>query len=263
MTAAAPVLAVTDAQKRYGRITALDGVSLHVAPGELVALLGPNGAGKSTLFQLLTGLFVPDAGRIEVAGFDLRDAPVAALRHIGVVFQQPTLDLDLGVVANLSFFCRLQGLTGAESGPRIRAALARAGLADRARDRARNLSGGNRRKLELIRALLHRPRVLLLDEPTVGLDPASRADLLEQVLALCAEQSVGVLWATHLVEEAERAARVLVLHQGRLLAEGPPAALTSAHGASGLAEAFLGLTGAENGRTSLGSLSLSLSLSLS
>ena len=239
-----PVLAVADARKHYGRVKALDGVSLSVQPGEFVALLGPNGAGKSTLFQLLTGLFVADAGDIHVAGHDLRRDPVSALRHIGVVFQQPTLDLDLTLAGNLTFFCRLQGMPRSEAGPRIAEALARAGLAERAGDRVRDLSGGNRRKVELMRALLHRPRVLLMDEPTVGLDPASRADLLAQVRSLCAEQSVGVLWATHLVEEAEGAHRVLVLHRGRLLAEGSPAELIGAAGAATLAETFLGLTGA-------------------
>ncbi|MCG6860483.1 MAG: ATP-binding cassette domain-containing protein [Chromatiaceae bacterium] len=236
------ILEVSDLCKQYGKVKALDGVSVSLDEGELVALLGPNGAGKSTLFQLLTGLFVPDSGFLRVAGHDLRREPVAALRHIGVVFQQPTLDLDLSLRGNLQFFCRLQGVDGATARERIDAALARVGLADRRHDRVRDLSGGNRRKVELIRALLHRPRVLLMDEPTVGLDPASRHTLLTEVLSLCKEQGVGVLWATHLVEEAEQAHRVLVLHQGRKLAEGTPEALVAASVADTLAAAFLQMT---------------------
>ncbi|MCB1774240.1 MAG: ATP-binding cassette domain-containing protein [Gammaproteobacteria bacterium] len=236
------VLAFDGVHKAYGRVKALNGISLSVEAGEFVALLGPNGAGKSTLFQLLTGLFAADSGDIRVAGEDLRAAPVAALRHIGVVFQQATLDLDLSVEGNLRFFCRLQGVPGPVAAERIDAALVKIGLADRRQDRVRALSGGNRRKVELVRALLHRPRVLLMDEPTVGLDPASRHALLEDVHALCREQAVGVLWATHLVEEAEPADRVIVMHQGRKLAEGAPAKLVTDSGAGSLAAAFLSMT---------------------
>ncbi|MDN5862060.1 MAG: ABC transporter ATP-binding protein, partial [Salinisphaera sp.] len=171
-------LAVEDVSKSYGNLKALDGVSLAVAPGEFVALLGPNGAGKSTLFQLLTGLFVPDAGRIRVAGFDMRDNGRAALAALGVVFQQPTLDLDLTVRANLMFHARMHGM-GRPAAKRAAEELERVGLRERARDAARTLSGGNRRKVELARALMHEPPILLMDEPTVGLDPASRRMLVD------------------------------------------------------------------------------------
>lgn len=236
------ILSLADVRKSYGEREALKGVSLTIRPGEFVALLGPNGAGKSTMFQLLTGLFNADAGAIRVCGQDIRHSPVAALSSIGVVFQQTTLDMDLSVEANLVFHCRLHGIDRREASVRIAEALERLGLAARARDPVRALSGGNRRKVELARAQLHRPAVLLMDEPTVGLDPASRRQLLDEVLALC-KRGAAVLWATHLVEEAEEADRVVVLHAGKVLADGSPAALVQSAGSATLAEAFLNMTG--------------------
>src|SRR5262249_36332053 len=213
------------ARQSNGARKALDGVSLAVDAGEFVALLGPNGAGKTTLFQLLTGLFVADGGRITVGEQDIRRSAVAVLAALGVVFQQPTLDLDLTVRGNLRFHARLHGLGGRRARSRIEDELARVGLAAEADRLCRTLSGGNRRTVELARALLHDPRLLLMDEPTVGLDPASRRSLLDSVRAQCRERELGVLWATHLVDEAEGADRVLVLHQGRLLSAGTPAEL--------------------------------------
>ena len=235
------LLSVRGVSKSYGARPALKGVDLEVRAGEFVALLGPNGAGKSTLFQLLTGLFNADAGEVRVCGQDMRVAPVRALGRIGVVFQQMTLDMDLSVEANLVFHARLHGIGGAQAKARIADALARLGLAERRGDRVRELSGGNRRKVELARALVHQPSVLLMDEATVGLDPASRRHLLDEVLALRAS-GVGVLWASHLVDEAEAADRVLVLHKGELLAQGTPAELVAASGCATLAEAFLKMT---------------------
>jgi len=240
-----PLLELADVRKSYGAREALRGVSLAVARGEFVALLGPNGAGKSTLFQLLTGLFNADAGRIAVCGHDIRRDPVAALAGIGVVFQQATLDMDLSVEANLSFHARLHGLGRNEARTRIADALQRVGLTGRAADPVRELSGGNRRKVELARALVHRPAVLLMDEATVGLDPASRRQLLDEVLRLRG-LGVAVLWATHLVDEAEAADRAVVLHLGRVLADAPPAALAAAAGCATLAEAFLKMTGGDS-----------------
>lgn len=235
-------LEVDTVSKSYGGLVALDQLSLAVAQGEFVALLGPNGAGKSTLFQLLTGLFVPDAGAIEVAGHDMRRDSRAALAKLGVVFQQPTLDLDLSVVANLRFHARLHGM-GARAKARIDDELARIGQSERAKDAARALSGGNRRKIELARALLHEPALLLMDEPTVGLDPGSRELLVNYVHKLCADRGMGVLWATHLVDEAERAHRVIVLHKGQRIAVDTPRALCAQTRTDSLGDAFLGLTG--------------------
>ena len=235
------LLSVRGVSKSYGARPALKGVDLEVRAGEFVALLGPNGAGKSTLFQLLTGLFNADAGEVRVCGQDMRVAPVRALGRIGVVFQQMTLDMDLSVEANLVFHARLHGIGGAQAKARIADALARLGLAERRGDRVRELSGGNRRKVELARALVHQPSVLLMDEATVGLDPASRRHLLDEVLGLRAS-GVGVLWASHLVDEAEAADRVLVLHKGELLAQGTPAELVAASGCATLAEAFRKMT---------------------
>jgi ABC-2 type transport system ATP-binding protein len=237
------VLRCREVSKRYGRAVALDAVSLQVSPGEMVALLGPNGAGKTTLFQLLTGLFVADSGSVEVLGADMRREPVRALSKLGVVFQQPALDLNLSVRASLRFHADLHGLPASVSRPRIEALLARFGLAELAGKLARELSGGNRRKVELLRALVHEPRLLLMDEATVGLDPASRAQLLDEVLQARSERGLGVLWATHLVDEAERAQRVIVLHKGKVLWDGDAPALCAAQGAPTLQAAFLKLTG--------------------
>ena len=159
-------------------------MSFAAQPGEFIALLGPNGAGKSTLFQLLSGLFTADSGRIEVMGHDMTRDPVPALARLGIVFQQPTLDLELSVTANLLFHAGLHGIPRAVAQARIEKELARLGLADRAHDKTAQLSGGNRRRVELARALLHEPRVLLMDEATVGLDPASRSDLLKLLLSM-------------------------------------------------------------------------------
>ncbi len=246
---AAKVLDVESVSKSYGPRKALDNVTMEVGTGEFVALLGPNGAGKTTLFQLLSGLFVSDSGEILIRGHDIRRDPIAALAGMGVVFQQPTLDLDLTVQSNLLFHCRLHGLRSKRAHARIAEELQRLGLEDRAREPVRALSGGNRRKIELARALLHDPHVLLMDEATVGLDPASRTSLLRYVHELCITRGMGVLWATHLVDEAEQASRVLVLHEGRLLASGPPAHLVGVAGAGSLSEAFLSMTGVNPEKT--------------
>jgi len=238
-----PALLLDSVVKTYGSIRAVDGVSLQAMPGEFIALLGPNGAGKSTLFQLLSGLFVPDSGRIEIMGQDMLRDPVPALAKLGIVFQQPTLDLELTVTGNLLFHAGLHGISRAVAKPRIEKELARLGLADRAHDKTAQLSGGNRRRVELARALLHEPRVLLMDEATVGLDPASRSDLLKLILSLRTERGVAVLWATHLCDEVGDADRVIVLHRGKVLADTTPQQLVANSGKATIEQAFLAMTG--------------------
>ena len=239
----APALLLDSVVKTYGAIRAVDGVSFSAAPGEFIALLGPNGAGKTTLFQLLSGLFVPDAGRIEIMGQNMLRDPVPALAMLGIVFQQPTLDLELTVTGNLLFHAGLHGIPRAMAKQRIAAELARLGLTERAHDKASQLSGGNRRRVELARALLHDPRVLLMDEATVGLDPASRRDLLKLLLSMRTDRSVAVLWATHLCDEVANADRVIVLHRGKVLADTTPAELIAKAGVSTVEQAFLAMTG--------------------
>jgi ABC-2 type transport system ATP-binding protein len=238
----APALLLDNVVKTYGPIRAVDGVSLNAFAGEFIALLGPNGAGKSTLFQLLSGMFLPDSGRIEIMGQNMLANPVPALAKLGIVFQQPTLDLELTVTGNLLFHAGLHGISRAVAKPRIEKELARLGLTERAHDKAAELSGGNRRRVELARALLHEPRVLLMDEATVGLDPSSRNDLLKLILAMRRERSVAVLWATHLCDEVSDADRVVVLHRGKILADAPPAQFVSSADATTIEQAFLRMT---------------------
>src|ERR1700678_2557253 len=240
----APALLLDNVVKTYGAVRAVDGISLTASAGEFIALLGPNGAGKTTLFQLLSGLFVPDSGRIAIMGHDMRRDPVPVLAKLGIVFQQPTLDLELTVTGNLLFHAGLHGIPRAVARPRIAKELARLGLAERAHDKASRLSGGNRRRVELARALLHEPRVLLMDEATVGLDPASRSELLQLMVAMRAERSVAVLWATHLCDEVANADRVIVLHRGKVLADTTPADLMAKASTSTIEQAFLIMTAA-------------------
>lgn len=238
-------LIIRDLVKAFGTRRAVDGVSFSVGAGEFVALLGPNGAGKSTLFQILSGLFVADAGSALVVGHDISLDPVRALKELAIVFQQPALDLDLTVTANLQFQCDLHGIPRPEARRRIAHWQERFGLAERAGEACRDLSGGMRRKVELTRALLSEPQLLLMDEATVGIDPASRAAILSDVRALCRERAMGVLWATHLVDEAEAADRILVMAAGRVKFDGTAEALMKRDGHAGLTDAFLALTRAE------------------
>jgi ABC-2 type transport system ATP-binding protein len=189
-------------------------------PGTLSALLGPNGAGKSTLLQLLTGLFNSDQGQVVVNGHAMNTHPARALACLGVVFQQSALDLDLSVRANLMYHSDLHGMPRSAAMQQMEHLLQVMGLSDQTATVTRQLSGGNRRKVELVRALMHRPKVLLMDEATVGLDPASRHQLLATVRELCKWQGLAVLWATHLIEEVKVADRLLLLHKGRVRFEG-------------------------------------------
>jgi ABC-2 type transport system ATP-binding protein len=202
-----------------------------VDPGRFTALLGPNGAGKSTLVALLTGLFVPDAGQIAILDRDIASQPGEALARMGIVFQAQTLELDLSVHQNMRYFAALHGISNRAVGERVDTCLARMGL-ERGGERVRNLNSGHRRRLEIARALLHRPRVLLLDEPTVGLDVPSRSAIVE----------ITVLWATHLVDEVWPEDRVAVLHRGRIKGSGSVTEILDLTGAADVLQAFKQLT---------------------
>lgn len=238
-------LVITGLAKSFGARRAVDSVSFGVASGEFVALLGPNGAGKSTLFQMLSGLFVPDEGTAVVAGADIGQSSIPALAKLAIVFQQPALDLDLSIAANMRFQTDLHGIARTEAKTRIAHWLERFGLTERANETCRQLSGGTRRKVELARALLSEPQLLLMDEATVGIDPASRASILSDVKALCRERGMGVLWATHLVDEAEAADRIVVMAAGKVRFDGTPKELIKQNKQSNLTNAFLDLTRAE------------------
>ncbi|WP_236187381.1 ABC transporter ATP-binding protein [Pseudomonas protegens] len=234
-------LEVSQLSFAYGPRQALDQVSLSLAPGRFAALLGPNGAGKSTLIALLTRLYDLQQGDIRVGGCSLRNAARAALRQLGVVFQQSTLDLDLSVEQNLHYHAALHGLSRRQGQARIDAELARQGLTERRRDSVRALNGGHRRRVEIARALLHQPRLLLLDEASAGLDPASRLALNRHIRQLCQEQRLSVLWTTHLLDEVQADDQLLILHQGRLVASGVANAISQQQGGD-LSAAFARLT---------------------
>ncbi|MBW8353253.1 MAG: ATP-binding cassette domain-containing protein [Pseudomonas sp.] len=234
-------LEVSQLSFAYGPRQALDQVSLSLAPGRFAALLGPNGAGKSTLIALLTRLYDLQQGDIRVGGCSLRNAARAALRQLGVVFQQSTLDLDLSVEQNLHYHAALHGLSRRQGQARIDAELARQGLSERRRDSVRTLNGGHRRRVEIARALLHEPRLLLLDEASAGLDPASRLALNRHIRQLCQEQRLSVLWTTHLLDEVQADDQLLILYQGRLVASGVASAISEEQGGD-LGTAFARLT---------------------
>jgi ABC-2 type transport system ATP-binding protein len=226
----------------YGKRKALDAVSFAIPPATFSVLLGLNGAGKSTLFSLITRLYPIQHGNIRIFDHDISNAPSKALRLLGVVFQPRTLDLDLSVLQNLTYHAALHGIGSREARASATDVLARIGLSDRAGEKVRKLSGGQMRRVEIARALLHRPRLLLLDEPTVGLDIKARADILDHVRGLVAQQGVSVVWATHLVDEIAHEDDVIVLHQGRMLAHGPVSRLVEQSGATDIRAAFTRLT---------------------
>ncbi len=233
----------------YGPRPALRDISFAIRAREFTVLLGLNGAGKSTLFSLTTRLYAHRSGAIRIFGAGIDDDPAAALSRMGIVFQQPTLDLDLTVEQNLRYHAALHGLPRAGLEARLSTELDRVGLADRRRDKARQLSGGPRRRVEIARALLHEPRLLLLDEPTVGLDVAARQFLLDHVRALCRDQGLAVLWATHLIDEVGEDAHVIVLHKGSILANGPAQEVIAASKATSMRQAFDALLRASDSKS--------------
>lgn len=224
---APPVIAVQNLVHRYESRTALNGVSFDVRPAELFGLLGPNGSGKTTLFRILSTLMVPTGGRAVVMGCDVAQDPATVRRQIGVVFQAQSVDPKLTAYENLWHQGHLYGLRGSSLKKRVGEILARVGLADRAKERVETFSGGMQRRIELAKGLLHHPGVLLLDEPTTGLDPGARRDLWQYLQILRDEERVSVLVTTHLMEEAEKCDRLAIMNEGNLVALGTPSALKS------------------------------------
>jgi ABC-2 type transport system ATP-binding protein len=229
--------------KDFGRVRALDQLDLEVHEAEFFGLLGPNGAGKTTTVHLFATLLTPTRGAARVAGYDTMREGLAVRRHIGLVFQETTLDRDLTVEENLRFAARLWNLPDRRAGPRIETLLEQFGLAARRAARVRTLSGGERRAADLARGLLHEPRVLFLDEPTAGLDPRARRALWELVGRLRRTSRLTVFLTTHHVEEAEPCDRVAVMDRGRLAALGAPAELKQTTGAPSLEAVFFARTG--------------------
>lgn len=238
----APVLELNDVSFAHPGGFTLDGIGFTLRRGQFAALLGPNGAGKTTLLSLITRLFDPRRGTIRIDGLPLVGRGPQAMARIGVVFQQPTLDLDLSVRQNLVYAGRLWGLSRRAMAARIEEALARFGLSGRAADKIRMLNGGHRRRVELARALLHEPALLVMDEPTVGLDIPSRHSLVEHVHGLCREKGIAVLWATHLIDEVHAGDRVILIGGGRIRADGTVEQVVEAAGAKSLSTAFNLLT---------------------
>ena len=224
------MIEVKNLTHRYGDRVALSNVSFEVKKSEIFGLLGPNGGGKSTLFRILSTMMVPTEGKATIAGFDVVRDPGAVRRHVGVVFQTQSLDKALTVEENLRAQGHLHGLSGAVLRERMEAAMQRLGLLDRRKDLVDTLSGGLRRRVEIAKALLHRPQVLLMDEASSGLDPAARRDVSRHVETLRQTEGVTILLTTHILEEADRCDRLVLLHQGNIVAQGTPDELRSSIG---------------------------------
>lgn len=224
------MIQVQNLTHRYGDRVALSDVSFDVKKGEIFGLLGPNGGGKSTLFRILSTMMVPTEGRALIAGFDVERSPAEVRRRVGVVFQTQSLDKALTVQENLRAQGHLHGLSGAILGDRMERAMERLGISDRRKDLVETLSGGLRRRVEIAKALLHQPQVLLMDEASTGLDPAARRDLSRHVESLRESEGVTILLTTHILEEADKCDRLILLHQGKIVAQGSPSQLRSSIG---------------------------------
>ena len=197
-------LEITEVSHYFGSFCALDNVSVDISPGDFTVLLGLNGAGKTTLYSLITRLYNNISGSVKIYGYDVRDQSSEALKNIGVVFQQPTLDLDLSIKENLHYHASLHGISVKQASRRIEDEMNRINMLEKINMKVRSLSGGQRRRVEIARSLLHKPKLLLLDEPTVGLDIGSRQMILSHVKQLCKEENLAVLWATHLIDEIDK-----------------------------------------------------------
>ncbi len=225
-----PVVQVESLTHRYGDRVALDNVTFDVERASMFALLGPNGGGKTTLFKILTTLLRPSSGAARIVGADVIRDKNRVRERIGIVFQDPSLDGKLTVFENMTHQGHLYGLSGASLATRCQELLRRLNIADRATDRVEKLSGGLRRRVELAKSLLHRPEVLILDEPGTGLDPAVRASFMNHLAELRDREGVTCLLTTHLMDEAQRCDRIGFLDHGRLVALDPPAVLTGTIG---------------------------------
>jgi ABC-2 type transport system ATP-binding protein len=225
-----PAIEISHLAHRYGEFVAIADLSLSIAAGEIFVLLGPNGSGKTTLFRVLSTLIPLQSGEANILGFNLRFEQDAIRRRLGVVFQAPSVDKKLTVVENLYHCGRLYGVLGSELRRRADEMLARLGLAERRKDLVETLSGGLRRRVELAQSMLHRPRLLLLDEPSTGLDPGARSDVWQYLEQVRQEDGVTVVLTTHLLDEAERADRIAIMHQGKLVALDTPTELQAAVG---------------------------------
>jgi len=239
---AAIALSVDDLSFSYASKKTLDHVSFKILPGECTLLLGPNGAGKSTLFSLITRLYDSRDGHIELCGFDIKRQTRKALACLGIVFQQTTLDMDLTVMQNLHYHTALHGIGSKLAKQRIQLELERLNLYDRRFEKVRHLNGGHKRRVEIARALLHKPSLLLLDEPTVGLDVPSRQAIVEYVHQLARDENLAVLWASHLIDEIYPDDHLIVLHQGRIKANGTVNQVLQQTGADLVKDAFYQLT---------------------
>lgn len=246
--AATLALEVADVSHSFGDKKVLDNVSLTLPRGAFTVLLGLNGAGKSTLFSLITRLYDNVSGEIRILGHDVRRHPTAALQRLGVVFQSRTLDLDLTLNQNLLYHAALHGIGPSAARARALEALETVSLEERAGERVRNLSGGQARRVEIARSLLHRPDLLLLDEPTVGLDIGSRESVVSIVRSLVECTGLGVLWATHLIDEIALSDSVVLLHQGRVLFKGTVPEMLAEANETDMRQAFRTLTGTEGAK---------------
>jgi ABC-2 type transport system ATP-binding protein len=237
------VLDIKDLKKSYRKTQALKGVTMSIDRAEVVGLLGPNGAGKSTLFQIAAGLFAPDSGSVSLFGLDYRRNVADILKRLGVVFQARAIDLDMTVQANLAFHGALFGLSGPTLKARITEVTSLLEIGDLLKKPVRNLSGGNQRRVEVARALLNGPDLLLMDEPSTGLDPVTREMLVQHMQIVRREHGTSILWATHLVEELEKADRVILLVAGEIVHMGSPAELMASSGTDNLTAAYISITG--------------------
>jgi len=219
------IVAVENLTHHYGKRVALAAVTFQVQEGEIFGLLGPNGGGKSTVFRILSTLMAPTSGKAVICGYDVNRDPAAVRRRIGVVFQSQSLDKKLTVEENLRGQGHLHGMSGAALRERIEKVIGRLGLSDRRGDMVEILSGGLKRRVEIAKGLLHRPSVLLMDEASTGLDPGARRELWQYILELREQEGVTVLLTSHILDEADKCDRLVLLHEGRVVSEGSPAQL--------------------------------------